>query len=191
MSNTNTNTSNTPTFASSVSTFFQTISNTNFLNYALYNGVGGVPYATFGLVAAVIGVLVYATVTDEIEELKEELTQIVPLEKIATEMNETPEQTERVEENIEQEQAAQEDAEQKRIQDDENEEGEKQQEEEQAKIQEENEEEEKADAETEAKANAGLEEDEEPGERYKVGGKSKKMRYYRRRTQKLSRSNRG
>lgn len=187
MSNTNTVTPKKTTIASSVSDFFQSISNTNVLNYALYNGVGGIPYATFGLVAAVIGVLVYATVTDEIEELKEELTQMVPLEQIAAEPNETAEETERVDENIEQEQAAQEEKQQEETQQEEIQQEETQQEEtqqeEKAKKREEYEE--------EANANAGSEEDEEePGERYKVGGKSKRMRYRRRITQKRSRSNR-
>ena len=183
MSTTNTVTPKTTTFATSISNFFQTISNTNVLNYALYNGVGGIPYATFGLVAAVIGVLVYATVTDEIEELKEGLTQMVPLEQIAAETNKSPEEPEQVEENTEQEVAEQQedanlnaDAEQK-----ENQEEEKQQEE-KAKKQEEEEQEQEQEEEEES--------EEEPGERYKVGGKSKRMRYRRRRTQKRSRSNR-
>ncbi len=186
MSTTNTNTSNTTTIASSLSNFFQNVGNTNVLNYALYNGVGGIPYATFGLVAAVIGVLVYATVTDEIEELKEELTQIVPLEQITSPSNETEEDIE--ENTIAQEQRQEaEIAEQERMY--------LAEQEEQANI--------NADAEAEQKEpenqkaeedeeneNAEEEEEEEPGERYKMGGKSKKSRYYRRKTHKRSRSNR-
>jgi hypothetical protein len=86
MSATNTNTSNTTSISTWASNFFTEMSNANLLNYALYNGVGGIPYATFGLIAAITGVLVYATATDvgtEVsKEIGEGLTQITPLEDI-------------------------------------------------------------------------------------------------------------
>jgi hypothetical protein len=188
MSNTNTNTTNTPTIASAVSTFFQNMGNTNVLNYALYNGVAGIPYATFGLVAAVIGVLVYATVTDEMEEIKEELTQLVPLEQIANVEGETEETIEEDaiarEQRQEAEAAQQEQAELAAQEEQANLDAEKKEEQEEQKRQEEQKEQEQENAQE------GEEDEEEPGERYKIGGKSKKSRYHRRRTQKRSRSNR-
>jgi len=36
----------------------------NSLDYLLFNGIGGVPYATFGMVGLVIGVFTYATFID-------------------------------------------------------------------------------------------------------------------------------
>ena len=69
--NTTTTTGNSNT--SAISNFFTNISNTitnnNTLNYALYNGIGGIPYATFGMVGIVIATLAYATFSDAASEL--------------------------------------------------------------------------------------------------------------------------
>ena len=43
------------------------------LDYLLFNGIGGIPYATFGMVGLVIGVFVYATVSDVVTEATEEI----------------------------------------------------------------------------------------------------------------------
>ena len=36
----------------------------NSLDYLLFNGIGGIPYATFGMVGLVVGVFTYATIVD-------------------------------------------------------------------------------------------------------------------------------
>ena len=36
----------------------------NLFDYVLFNGIGGVPYATFGMVGLVVGVFTYATIVD-------------------------------------------------------------------------------------------------------------------------------
>ena len=73
MSNTTTN--NTDTVSSDVTNYISSISNwmtnNNTLNYALYNGVGGIPFVTFGMVGIVIGVLAYATFSDAAAEAVE------------------------------------------------------------------------------------------------------------------------
>jgi hypothetical protein len=43
------------------------------LDYLLFNGIGGIPYATFGMVGLVIGVFVYATVSDVVTEATDEI----------------------------------------------------------------------------------------------------------------------
>lgn len=73
MSNTTTN--NTDTVSSDVTNYISSVSNwmtnNNTLNYALYNGVGGIPFVTFGMVGIVIGVLAYATFSDAAAEAVE------------------------------------------------------------------------------------------------------------------------
>ena len=43
------------------------------LDYLLFNGIGGIPYATFGMVGLVFGVLVYATINDVVVETSEDI----------------------------------------------------------------------------------------------------------------------
>ena len=68
MSSISTSTKNANSTTGSISNFFSGLSNgitnNNVLNYALYTGVGGVPYATFGMVGIVIAVLSYATFSE-------------------------------------------------------------------------------------------------------------------------------
>jgi len=72
MSSISTSTKNANSTTGSISNFFSGLSNgitnNNVLNYALYNGVGGVPYATFGMVGIVIAVLSYATFSEAASE---------------------------------------------------------------------------------------------------------------------------
>ena len=62
----------------------------NSLDYLLFNGIGGIPYATFGMVGLVIGVFTYATVADFMTDSETEVPKVQPEIQVAESISSNP-----------------------------------------------------------------------------------------------------
>jgi hypothetical protein len=62
----------------------------NSLDYVLFNGIGGIPYATFGMVGLVVGVFTYTTFVDFMKDSETEVPQVQPEVQVAEAVSSNP-----------------------------------------------------------------------------------------------------